>query len=120
MGKRVPDLRRGRIVWARVKDPRGQEKLRPALILTPTDEIADESPLVLMAITTTFVDPPPDGHVELPWTARGHKITWLKRRSAAVVTWLVEATTDSIEELGGEVPKKHLAFIDLKLAKLSG
>ena len=118
MAHRPPDLRRGRIVWAEVVDPRGNAKRRPALILTPTETIRDDEPLIVMAITTTYPDPAPDDHVELPWTNRGHPITKLNRRSAAVVPWLDEIRSEGIVGFGGDVPAKQMREIETKLGKL--
>lgn len=109
------DLRRGRIIWAEVRDPRGHLKLRPGIIMTPTDEIRADEPLIVMAITTTFPEPAPDDHVELPWFPRGHPVTKLRRRSAAVVTWLDGVNVENVAELCGEVPKKQMELILQKL-----
>jgi mRNA-degrading endonuclease toxin of MazEF toxin-antitoxin module len=113
-----PDLRRGRIIWAQIKDPNGRSKKRPANILTPTDEITEAEPLIVLAITTTYIDPAPIDHVELPWTNRGHPITRLKRRSAAVLRWVDEIPLGTIEEVGGDVPAKQMNLIQEKLDAL--
>jgi hypothetical protein len=106
-----PDLRRGRIVWVSLRDRRGYSKDRPAIILTPTHDITDEDDLELMAITTTYADPTPKDHVELPWRNSGHPVTRLKRRSAAVTTWLDFASPADVLELGGDVPPKLMLQI---------
>jgi len=61
-----PELRYGRIVWARLTDTNGFRKNRPCIILTPTHEIRHDVPLVVMAITTTFKDAPPPDNLPLP------------------------------------------------------
>lgn len=45
-------LQLGRIVWAEIADAKNIRKLRPAVILTPTDRISPVSPLQVAAITT--------------------------------------------------------------------
>jgi len=99
-----PDLRRGRIVWATVRDRRGQAKQRPAIVLTPTADIRADKPVIAMAITTTFPEPPPHDHVPLPWHSRGQAMTKLRKRSAAVLSWIVEVEPADVEDFGGDVP----------------
>ena len=39
----------GRIVWAEVADANGIRKVRPAVVITPTDEINEAGPLEVVA-----------------------------------------------------------------------
>src|SRR4051794_2758499 len=64
-------------------------------------------------------DGDPD-HVSRPATRRPHPITLapqgrvgtrLRRRSAAVVTWLCELHPDEVMELGGDVPVRKMTEI---------
>jgi hypothetical protein len=100
----LPELRRGRIVWAVVRDRRGFAKERPVIVLTATADIAEDEPLEVMAITTTFPSPTPLDHIELPWHPLGRTSTRLRKRSAAVLTWLAEIHPNDILELHGDVP----------------
>jgi len=114
-------LRYGRIVWASVKDPRGFEKERPAIVLTPTDRIAEGAPLVVMAITTTFSNPPPEWHVPLPWNADPRRVkTRLAQRSAAVVNWLDVIPQASVIAVRGDVPPAVMRRIEQLLQDLQG
>ena len=106
-----PQLRLGRIVWADVKDANGFVKTRPAVVMSATAEIGLGKPLIVMAITTTYPDPPPADHVELPWHAQGHPVTRLTRRSAAVTTWMDTIMPDQIRGYGGGVPPKYMRKI---------
>ena len=109
-------LRHGRIVWATVRDLNGFRKDRPAVVLTPTDEIDDGQPLVLMGVTTTFPDPPPPHHVPLPWNADPRRVgTRLARRSAAVVTWLDTCYPDEVIDVAGDVPAPIMAELQRQL-----
>jgi len=109
----------GQIVWATVKDHNGFRKSRPVIIITPDNEISEDKPLVVMAVTTTFAEPPPDDCVELPWSQDARRVaTGLARRSAAVVTWLETAYADEITNAIGVVPVKVMATIRERLAKL--
>ena len=45
----------GRVVWVTLPDPQGRNpKRRPAIILTPTDEITAEGEVWVVGITTSF------------------------------------------------------------------
>lgn len=105
----ISELRYGRVVEAVFTDRNGVRKPRTAVVLTPTDEIKPGSPIVLMAITSTFPDPPPAGHVPLPWHNDPRRTpTRLGRRSAAVVHWLETTTPEEVTQLGGDVPPKYM------------
>ena len=65
-----------------------------------------------MAITTTFRDPPPPNHVELPWNPDPRRVsTGLARRSAAVLNWLESVYLDEVDEVIGTVPPKLMRHI---------
>jgi mRNA-degrading endonuclease toxin of MazEF toxin-antitoxin module len=99
-----------------LRDHNGIAKRRPVIIITPTAEIADE-PLIVMAITTTFSDPPPEDHILLPWHPAGRSLTKLRRRSAAVLSWIEEVRPTDLTELAGDVPARLMTEI---LARLNG
>jgi hypothetical protein len=106
-----PDLRRGRIVWAAVRDRKGARKERPVVILTATEDIHPDKSLEVMAVTTSFPDPPPADHVELPWHPRGIASTRLRRRSAAVLSWITEIRPAHILSFHGDVPPRLMTEI---------
>ena len=116
MAEREPELRYGRIVWATLKDPRGFRKERPGIILTPTAEIRVDAPLVLMAVTTTFPDPPPPNHVPLPWNADPRASARASaQRSAAVVDWLDTVYPDEVTAVKGDLPPRVLRELEQRL-----
>ncbi len=116
MGVELDDLAEGQIVWAIVRDHNGFRKRRPAIIVTPTVEISDEEPVVLLAITTTYPDPAPPDHIELPWHPdRRRTSTGLARRSAAVLTWLETVYVDEIDSIIGVVHAKLMNAIRQRL-----
>jgi hypothetical protein len=113
------ELGLGRIVWVIVRDPQGYRKRRPAIVLTAAAEISSEQPLTVMAITTTFADPPPPNCVTLPWNSDPRRVpTGLARRSAAVVNWLDMVYPDEVDGIIGMMPPKILAEIQRRLANL--
>lgn len=97
-------LHLGSIVWAEIADANGFRKLRPAVVVTPTDRIADAGPLHVVAITSRLNDPLPPDHVLLPWHTQGHPRTGLNRRCAAVCTWISRIQLADVKEIGGFVP----------------
>jgi mRNA-degrading endonuclease toxin of MazEF toxin-antitoxin module len=112
------ELRYGRLIWAVLKDRNGFRKRRPAVILTPSDEINETDPFVVAAVTTTFASPPPPNHVELPWNADPRRVsTRLARRSAAVVSWIQAVYADEVEEVSGDVPARTMQRIQAALRR---
>jgi hypothetical protein len=98
-------------VWATVRDRRGVAKARPVLILTATADLRENEAFEAMAVTTTFPHPPPDDHLQLPWHPQGRVSTKLRKRSAAVLSWIVEIDPADIIEFGGDVPVKVMRQI---------
>jgi hypothetical protein len=99
-----PELRRGRIIWATIRDHNGVPKQRPLIVITATDDIRSDEPFEVMAVSTTFPDPPPDECVLLPWHPTGKSITGLRRRSAAVTDWIDAIRPTDVVEYGADVP----------------
>jgi mRNA-degrading endonuclease toxin of MazEF toxin-antitoxin module len=51
-------LTQGSIVWVVVSDAAGRNpKCRPAVVVTPIDEITDDNSFVVVAATSTFSKP---------------------------------------------------------------
>jgi mRNA-degrading endonuclease toxin of MazEF toxin-antitoxin module len=98
-------------------DRNGAAKERPCIIVTPSDRIRKEDPLPVMAVTTTFADPPPAWHVPLPWNPNPRQVgTGLARRSAAVVSWVNSVRVEEVLDVRGEVPAKVMRRIEQELA----
>jgi mRNA-degrading endonuclease toxin of MazEF toxin-antitoxin module len=113
------ELEAGDIVWAVMRDRRGVRKRRPAIVLTPTAEMSADTPITLMAITTTYPDPPPPQYVELPWNPDRRKTsTGLAHRSAAVVNWLETVLPNEIEDIIGHIPSRTKAVIKQRMLEL--
>jgi mRNA-degrading endonuclease toxin of MazEF toxin-antitoxin module len=111
-------LRTGSIVWATLRDRNGFRKRRPAIVLTPSDEISHDQPIVVMAVTTTFPSPAPRNCLELPWNSDRRKVsTGLAQRSAAVLTWLDTVYIDEIDGFIGSVPSSRMREIQRRLTE---
>lgn len=104
-------LRQGTIVWTVAVDPRGNRKRRPLVLVSSDKDITSGGSIVGAAVTTTFPQPPPPGYVEIPWDPTGRAATGLRRRSAAVCSWLVTFEPESVDGVIGKVPAATLLKI---------
>jgi len=108
------------LIWATLVDRRGKAAEHPAIILTPNDQIDPDAKVVVMAVTTSFSDPPTRYHIPLPWNPDPRRVrTGLARRSAAVVNWLDTVHPQDIRRFAGDVPPKIMAAIQAELQSLS-
>jgi len=111
-------LRQGSIVWIKVKDQAGRNpKCRPAVVITPTNEILPDGPLHVVAAVGTFSKPLPSNRVPLPWQRGGHPITGLYKECVAVCDWLLEIEQSDVDGIGGICPPQQLAQILANLPK---
>jgi mRNA-degrading endonuclease toxin of MazEF toxin-antitoxin module len=111
-------LQLGRIVWAEIADANGIRKLRPAVIVTPSDRITPAAPLDVLAVTSRVPEPLPTDHVLLPWHAQGHPRTGLNRKCAVVCTWVARICHADIREVAGVVPGAIMLEILSKITAL--
>jgi hypothetical protein len=117
VGVEPSEISTGSIVWAMVRDQRGYRKRRPAIVLTPTSEISLDEPILLVAITTTYPEPPPSDCLELPWNPDPRRVaTGLGYRSAAVVSWLEPVYLDEVDSLVGRIPPRLLMEIQRRVS----
>ena len=111
-------LQFGRIVWAEIVDANDIPKLRPAVIVTPSDRITPAAPLAVIAVTSRVPEPLPNDHVLLPWHAQGHPRTGLNRKCAAVCTWVARIRHADIRDVAGVVPGAVMLEILSKVTAL--
>jgi mRNA interferase MazF len=111
-------LQLGRIVWAEIADANGIPKLRPVVIVTPSDRIAPTVPLDVIAVTSRVPEPLPHDHVLLPWHAQGHPRTGLNRKCVAVCTWVARIRHTDIRDMAGVVPGAVMLEILSKVTTL--
>ena len=108
------------VIVSDLLDPRGRNpKDRPAVVVTPTDELDAGGPIYIVAITTTLPGVLPDDHVPLPWQRPRHPRTGLNKRNAAVCHWLALIEADRIDRVIGFVPNAELAMIGEALRRLA-
>ena len=112
---RPPQL--GSVIWAELQDANGFRKVRPAIVVSATADIAAGRPVRVLAITTRLPDPLPDDHVLLPWDQQGKARSGLRRKCAAVASWLAEIPVCDVQQVVGVVPP---AVVKDLLAKLAG
>jgi mRNA-degrading endonuclease toxin of MazEF toxin-antitoxin module len=111
-------IRQGDIVWALALDPQGaNEKRRPFVILTLSNEIAEGGTVVGAAITATLPTPLTEDYVELPWHPNGTARTRLRKRCAVHCRWVVELDRNAIEQHGGHVSGGKLLEIMQRVKK---
>lgn len=111
---RLPQL--GSVIWSELADTNGFRKVRPAVVVTATSKIAEGGNLHVLAITTRLADPLPDDHVLLPWDRQGKARSGLRRKCAAVTSWVAEIAVSEVQQVVGILPP---ATIDELLAKIS-
>jgi mRNA-degrading endonuclease toxin of MazEF toxin-antitoxin module len=105
-------INQGDIVWARKADPNGvNEKVRPFVILTRNEDIANGGPILAADVTGTLPDPITSGYVELPWNRTGRVSTGLRKRCAVCCHWLEQLEADAITNRCGYVPGAKLREI---------
>lgn len=114
---RGPQL--GSVVWAEVADANGFRKIRPAVVVTATDNIIVGGRLLLVAITTRIPSPLPDDHVVLPWDPQGKARSGLRRPCAAVATWQLEIAVEDVKGVAGILPPATITEILAKVATAS-
>ena len=106
----------GRIIWVEIADANGHRKLRPAVVVTPTDRIMSSPLIDVVAITSRLDEPLPDDCVLLPWHAQGYPRTRLNRKCAAVCTWLAQVSESDIKDMAGIVPEAAMQAILKRIA----
>jgi len=93
-------------------DPQGRNpKDRPAVVVTPTDDLEAGRPVFVIAITTTLPERLPAGYIRIPWSRPRHPRTGLDAKNAAVCHWLARVDESRIARKIGRVPTKELAQI---------
>lgn len=116
---RLPQL--GSVIWAELDDANGFRKVRPAIVVTASADIATDKPVRVVAITTRLLSPLPDDHVILPWEREGKARSGLRRRCAAVATWQAEISVGDVRQVVGILPPTVIRELLGKIAAaLSG
>lgn len=111
-------LQQGSIIWVEVSDDAGRNpKCRPAVVVTPTDDLSEDDSFVVVAATSTFSRPLPDNQVELPWHRDKHPRTGLYKSCVAICDWLAEVRHDQVQDVAGIVPPRVLSRILEKIPR---
>jgi hypothetical protein len=108
----VPKPEQGRIILVEVSDPQGRNvKIRPAVIISETEQIQRDGRISCVAITSSLPDELSDDLVLLPYHPAGKVRSGLRKRSAAMYSWLFEIEEDRIEKYIGVIPFELLSEI---------
>jgi mRNA-degrading endonuclease toxin of MazEF toxin-antitoxin module len=94
----------GSVVWAELQDANGVSKVRPAVVVSGTADIASGGPVRVVAITTRLSHPLPADHVLLPWDRQGKARSGLGRKCAAVASWEAELPIGDVRQVVGILP----------------
>ena len=115
------DLRYGQVVVVTdMLDPNGvNPKDRPAVVVSPSDELDAGRPVIVAAISTLRPGLVPEDHVPLPWHPHGHARTGLKTNCAVVCRWLEKVEPSRIARVIGIVPGRRLEEVAATLARLA-
>ncbi len=108
----------GSVVWAELEDENGIRKARPAVVVSATADVAAGKPVRVAAITTRLSQPLPDDHVLLPWDPRGKARSGLRRRCAAVASWLAEIPAGEVPQPVGLLPAAVVRELLTRVAAL--
>lgn len=111
---RPPQL--GSVIWAELADANGFRKVRPAVVITPTTDIASGRTLRVLAITTRVPRPLPDDHVLLPRDRQGKVRSGLRKSCAAVTSWQAEIALSDVQQVAGVLPSAIITKLLSKLA----
>ena len=110
---RLPQL--GSVVWVELADANGFRKVRPAVVVSATADIAAGQLVRVAAITTRLPTPLPDDHVLLPWDRQGRARSGLRRKCTAVATWLAEIPVSDVQQIVGILPPAVIAEVLAKV-----
>ena len=110
----------GRIVTVTVRDPQGgNEKRRPAVVVSRTSEIVETGLAVVVAVTSDIGRARSTDAVPLPGHPDGHPLTKLVKPSEVVCSWGEVVRVTDLVDTGGEVPPDRLPDILRKFARLN-
>jgi hypothetical protein len=91
-------------------------KKRAGVIVTAIDQISDDRPFVVVAVTSTFSEPLLGTQVKLPWNQDRRKVrTGLTKPVVAKCDWLCAIRKEDVESYGGVVPPAVLLEIIKRL-----
>jgi mRNA-degrading endonuclease toxin of MazEF toxin-antitoxin module len=118
----VPGITQGTILLVRVAGQRVPQlvKLRPVVVITPTNAIRTDKSFEAVAITTTFPKQLPDDHILLPYQRTGHPYTGLNKKAAAVCSWIVSVAHGDVVRPKGYLPAAYLYDVLKKVDGLRG
>lgn len=108
----------GQIVQANAPDHNGNWKIRPVVIITPTDEIVSDEPIIVICVSTQIERPIPEHHVKLPWQRGRHPRTGLDQENVAKCNWMAIIYERDIMYQRGFAPSAQLAKINEILSRI--
>ena len=122
-----PEYRHRHIIWAYLRTAKGKRAEHPAVILSPDKSIVqpeDFDPrsgtdnVVVVAGISTKYRTHSNPYVQLPFAATqsGHRVTGLRKDSAAIVGWYQTLfIPDDVTAFSGDVPVKEMQALSTKI-----
>ena len=111
----------GRVIWVELLDPQGRNpKCRPAVIITPTDEITPDGEVRVVGISTQLDAGPHEVQVPLQYDPRAACRSGLREQCVAVCNWIVRIPVVSIRDYAGTIPGKTMHEIGEKVKRSTG
>jgi hypothetical protein len=108
----------GQIILVPVSDGHGNFAPHPAIILSPTEQIAPGAALRVVCISSQVEDPCPQHHIPLPWQRPRHPKTGLNKPNVAKCNWLARVNQDAVIKILGFAPPRQLHRIEQELRRL--
>ena len=116
----LPKLIQGRIVWASVPDPQGQNVKRRRCVAIDVDMPIDGQMFVrIVGITTEMTQSPQSHYVPLPY-ARPPQKSWsgLVESCAALCTWVIDIDESLVEITPWFIPPKYVDAMQASIETL--
>ncbi len=101
----------GRILKAQFQESRGGDKVRSAIVLTPTAEGSDDQPFQVIACSTKIREYPSPFNVQIP----GGRFRGVDEDVVAVHDWVRTIVAFNVREVGGLLSPKYTSLIITKL-----
>ena len=91
----------------------GKPKGRFVIVVTPTEDIAMDLPLYVVACSSSIRDAQIESGraVELPWSRQGMARTGFRRRTWAVPSWMLRVRPSQLGRRVGHLPSTKLRQI---------
>ena len=106
----------GRILWVQMPPERGQDRIRPAVVLLAPDA---DGYVGVVAGSASGEPDNPDHAFELPWDSEHPCRTGLRKRTVIDLMWRTRVHLNDIKKAGGVLPGPALAEMQERIRALT-